>query len=382
MSRTLTESELFSLFSAVFRPGSEDAVMTFIIDVPDARLPDHPLWKERRRMAVDWWTKTLTRKEDHGLKEVLCLWYPNVGSNNNDLPETLYFWDGNPEEANADAILEGQPISRDAVLERTDIIVAATELSATAPCKMLAKTFHFRGATLPGFNEAMIPALGIDYAQVDRKIQMIKAKLDRAETQVIEFLARGIRYSFTVDLRYRQATASSGMFHAAPVVGNLPSGEAYIVPYEGERDRDPSRTSGILPVQFENEIVEYVVEGNRAIAVRSKGPWSDKERAFLEAEPAYGNIAEIGHGILGEFGMQAIGNVLMDEKLGLHIAFGRSEHFGGIVSPASFRKPEHVIHIDRVYVPSLQPDISVARVELEFPLGERVLLMQDNTWIW
>ena len=63
-------------------------------------------------MAVDWWTKTLTRKEDHGLKEVLCLWYPNVGSNNNDLPETLYFWDGNPEEANADAILEGFPPSK------------------------------------------------------------------------------------------------------------------------------------------------------------------------------------------------------------------------------------------------------------------------------
>jgi phosphoribosylaminoimidazole-succinocarboxamide synthase len=33
------------------------------------------------------------------------------------------------------------------------------------------------------------------------------------------------------------------------------------------------------------------------------------------------------------------------EKLGLHIAFGRSDHFGGQVGAAKFSKPEEVVHV-------------------------------------
>ena len=36
----------------------------------------------------------------------------------------------------------------------------------------------------------------------------------------------------------------------------------------------------------------------------------------------------------GLFSVTPIGVVLLDEKLGLHLAFGRSEHFGGQVGPA------------------------------------------------
>jgi hypothetical protein len=125
--------------------------------------------------------------------------------------------------------------------------------------------------------------------------------------------------------------------------------------------------------------VLYRVEGNRAVAVESDGQMSSSERDLLREEPAYGNIAEIGFGILGKFGCVAAGNLLMDEKLGLHIAFGRSEHFGGNVSPASFRDPKNVIHIDRVYVSSLQPDIVVKHVTLNYP-GRSETVMRENEW--
>ena len=46
----------------------------------------------------------------------------------------------------------------------------------------------------------------------------------------------------------------------APRLINLPSGEAFIAPYEGERD-DPSLTSGVLPLPYENEIVRLGVNG-------------------------------------------------------------------------------------------------------------------------
>jgi leucyl aminopeptidase (aminopeptidase T) len=191
----------------------------------------------------------------------------------------------------------------------------------------------------------------------------------------------GVNYHLTLDLRYRTAHASGGLIREAGTVGNLPSGEAYIVPYEGERSGEPSRTAGELPVQFGNEIVLYRLEGNRAVEVLSRGAAADLESAKLRDEPAYGNIAELGLGVLGEWGVTAVGSILLDEKLGLHIAFGRSEHFGGVTSPSSFRSPGNVVHIDRVYVPSSQPRVQVEEVSLTYENGIREAIMLKGKYI-
>jgi leucyl aminopeptidase (aminopeptidase T) len=165
------------------------------------------------------------------------------------------------------------------------------------------------------------------------------------------------------------------------MVGNLPSGEAYIVPYEGERDGEPSATSGELPVQFGDEIVVYRLENNCAVAVTTTGPRSEEERQRLAQEPAYGNMAEVGIGVLGEWGIQAVGSTLLDEKLGLHIAFGRSDHFGGITGPASFRDRGRVVHVDRVYVPSVQPGVRVAGVSFVYPDGARETIIRNGVFV-
>jgi hypothetical protein len=376
-----TTDQLRDLFFTVFRPRLTDRVLTFLVDVPDDAVPDSDEWSERRELAYDWWTKAIGFKHDLGLDRLEIRYYPNVGSNNNDLPETMYHWGGNPSHLDAQRLrAEGLAVPRDGVFTDTDLVVALTEFSATAPCKMLAKVFNFRGTTMPGFSLAMLPALGVDYALVNERIVSIKTRLDAAVRERITFGTPEGGHVLDCDLRFRSATASSGLFHEDKVVGNLPSGEAYIVPYEGERDGDPSRTAGVLPVQFGAEIVLYRVEGNRAVEVLSMGPQSDRERAMLAAEPAYGNIAELGHGVLGEFGCEAVGSLLLDEKLGLHVAFGRSEHFGGTVSPASFHDPKNVIHIDRVYVPSLQPDVMVLEAVLYYEDGREETIMRDGKW--
>jgi leucyl aminopeptidase (aminopeptidase T) len=304
-----------------------------------------------------------------------------VGSNNNDLPEALYHWGGHPGELVAERLaVEGIPVPLDEVFSAADLLIAPTEFSATAPCKMLAKKHNFRGTTMPGFVLEMLPSLGLDYAAVNERIMALKNRLDRAERELMVFSTASGDYTLDADLRHRIATPSSGMFHDDMIVGNLPSGETYIVPYEGEIEGQPSGTSGLLPVQFGDEIVVYRIEANRAVEVMSSGPVSERERRMLAAEPAYGNIAELGHGVLGEFGCTAVGNLLMDEKLGLHVAFGRSEHFGGIVSPKSFNDPKNVIHIDRVYVPSLQPDIAVHSVTLFYPDGTSEVIMEQGVW--
>jgi hypothetical protein len=377
----LTTEELRHLFLTVFKPRPTDKVMTIIVDVPDERVPDDSDWSERRVMAYDWWMRAIAFKHDLGLERLEIYYYPNVGSNNNDLPDTLYHWGGNPVHLDtATLVAEGLAVPMAEVMTFTDLIIAPTEFSATAPCKMLAKQYNFRGTTMPGFIMSMLPSLSLDYGKVHERIMSINTRLDEAERELIVFDARGSEYVLDCDLRHRKATPSSGMFHEDKIVGNLPSGESYIVPYEGEIEGDASRTNGTIPVQFGGEIVLYRVVENRAVEILSEGSQSAKERAMLAAEPAYGNIAELGHGVLGDFGCTAVGSLLMDEKLGLHVAFGRSEHFGGIVSPKSFNDPKNVIHIDRVYVESLQPDIVAKEVTLFYPDGREEVIMRDGKW--
>jgi hypothetical protein len=138
---------------------------------------------------------------------------------------------------------------------------------------------------------------------------------------------------------------------------------------------------GELPVQFDSEIVVYRLEANQAVEVLSSGPHSDAERALLEEEPAYGNMAEVGIGVLGEWGITAIGSTLLDEKLGLHIAFGRSDHFGGVTGAAQFRSRARIVHIDRVYVASTQPLIRVEDVTLVYPDGRRERIIEGDRYL-
>jgi len=102
----------------------------------------------------------------------------------------------------------------------------------------------------------------------------------------------------------------------------------------------------------------------------------------MKREPAYRNVAELGLGLLGGYGIQPVGEILLDEKLGLHIAFGRSDHFGGQVGAKDFTSPDRVVHIDRVYIPEMQPLVEPLAVDLEVgPGGDRVPLMRDGRYV-
>ena len=136
-----------------------------------------------------------------------------------------------------------------------------------------------------------------------------------------------------------------------------------------------------MPVQFGTEVVVYRIEDNTAVAVESEGTESRREAELLRTEPAYGNLSELGLGVLGGYGLQPTGEILLDEKLGLHIAFGRSDHFGGTVGAAQFSSPDAVVHIDRVYIPETQPAVSVPSVDLTMDDGSILALMRNGEYV-
>jgi len=378
MARNLTTRELIDLLRSVFGLGEREAGLALLVDMPGENLPDSPDWKDRRRFAAEWFTMLREQFKELPFREIDFCVYPNVGSNNNDLPETVSLVDGCTEKAESS---DPKDLSLSDLLSSSSVVIALTELSATAPLKVLAREYGFRGATMPGFSRKMIPALLLDYGKVNQRVIEIKQRMDRATGAKI-ILSDGSReYESYYDLRHRTAHASGGVIREPGQVANLPSGESYIVPYEGEREGDASRTSGLLPVEFNGEIVVFEIHENRGRGVQSSGKQSTQQEGRLRSDPAYGNIAELGVGVLGEWGVAAAGSTLLDEKLGLHVAFGRSDHFGGATGPEAFLNPRNVVHIDWVFVPSIQPKIQVRNVEFYYGDQESETIMDSGKLI-
>ena len=347
MDEQLSGPELVALVRRVFQPRPDEGAMAILVDLPDAKVPDDPSWTARRAIAEAWVKELTAHRADLGLDPRLVV-YPNVHTNNGDLPERAWIHGGGPPPS-VDALDPAASIAFADLYATHPILMALTKFSATAPLKLAAKRYPIRAATMPGFRADMIPALRLDYAEVNRRVDLLKDLLDRAEGADFRFDTPSGPCHLHVDLRHRTGHASGGLLPHPGMAGNLPSGEAYIVQ-------------------------------NKALAVLSEGPKSREEAALLAKEPAYGNLAELGLGVLSAFGIKPIGEILLDEKLGLHLAFGRSDHFGGQVGPAQFSGPEAVIHIDRVYVPDTQPDVKILAVDLLMADGSTVALMRNGEY--
>jgi len=380
MREELSGDALAALIERVFRLRSSDRALGVLVDMPDRARADTAEWRERREMAEQWVRRLAPHQQRLGLDVDLYL-YRNVRTNNADLPRGANLHTGGPLPKTADELnpLAETPFAE--IFGTHSIFMAVTELSPTAPLKLMAKKHGFRAATMPGFSPAMVPALRLDYEEISRRVVKLKEMLDRAEGAELLFqVADGPECALFLDLRHRAGHASGGLLHDPGTAGNLPSGEAYIVPYEGEVAGDASASAGRLPVQFGDEVVIYEIERNQAVKVEGSGAAARRESEYIVREPAYANLAELGLGVLADFGVKPCGSLLLDEKLGLHIAFGRSDHFGGQVGPAQFSRPEEVVHIDRVYLPSVQPKVRVRRVALRGPQF-LIPLIEDDRFV-
>ncbi len=379
MFEPMTREELLNLVKRVFVPTAEDRGLALMVDLPDAKVADDANWVARRATAQEWAQLLSECEAELGFPVALVL-YPNVHTNNGDLPERAWIHTGGPLPA-TDALDAATAVPMTEIYAKYSIFMAITKFSSTAPLKMAAKKHPIRAATMPGFTSDMIPSLRLDYTEVNRRVNLLKGLMDRATAADLVFRHPAGEDRLHLDLRYREGHASGGLLPNLGVAGNLPSGEAYMVPYEGERDGDPSQSEGILPVQFNDEVVRYRITANKAVEVITSGPESAKEADHLRREPAYGNLSELGLGVLAAFGVKPIGVVLLDEKLGLHIAFGRSEHFGGQVGPDAFSCPEEVIHIDRVYVPETQPQVQVVSMDFTMEDGSTLPILRNGDYV-
>lgn len=341
-----TPFNLLALLRDVFAPDEEDTALV-MVDIPTPEIPDNPDWAERRRMA-DEWREALERM---GVRTLPLLRYPATGANNGDLPHH--------------GIQSDVAVPIEQTISTATLVIAMTKFSATAPLSMLTRKWPtLRAASMPNVLRRMEKsALAADYRQVARKAALLARWLDEAAHAEVVF-STGHRCTF--DLRYRRAHADDGMCRRGKEgfrVINLPSGEAFIVPYEGEKPGESSRTAGEIPLAWKGHTYVLKIRENRIGEITGAGPDRDWLQEHFDVDPMRRNVAELGLGC----NERAIitGNVLEDEKAGFHWAYGRSEHLGGVVGPEKFKDAAHVVHHDVVYAKGCP--IEIAALDLVNP---------------
>ncbi len=188
-----------------------------------------------------------------------------------------------------------------------------------------------RVATMPGITkDTMVRCLNADYYAIAERTKKITAILTEAKTAHI---TTELGTDITIPIDGIEAIASTGLVHNAGGFGNLPSGEAYLMPKEGASSGvfivDGSM-AGIGDLTGKTPITIKVEKGMATDI--TGGPEAELLKEKLEAVgPMAFNTAELGVGT--NDAAKIIGNILEDEKVmgTIHIALGNNMSMGGTV---------------------------------------------------
>lgn len=218
------------------------------------------------------------------------------------------------------------------LMKMFDVVLCPTTKSLThTNARREASALGARVATFPGITEeVMIRGLNADY----KKIAALTNRLTEVLTEVnTVHVTAPNGTDITLDVSGRKAISSKGLFHKKGESGNLPTGESYIAPVEGESDGvffvDGSMAGiGVIkgkPIRIE---VEEGIAKNISGNAQAK-----KLNTIIEKYGDLGrNIAEFGIGTNDK--VKLSGLLLEDEKVmgTIHIALGDNKSMGGNVN--------------------------------------------------
>ena len=238
-------------------------------------------------------------------------------------------------------------------MQRVDVVIAPLSTSIThTNARRLACAEGARVGTMPGITEdIMVRTMRADYHKIARLTHQVRDILSAGKTVRVTSPAGT---DLTLPIDGINAIASTGLILERGSFGNLPSGEAYLMPQEGKAE-------GVLVVDGSMAGVGLITdEPIRITIVNGKAEKIEggKEAALLEETverigPLARNIAEFG---VGTNDMAKVtGKILEDEKVKgtIHVALGNNISMGGTVNVP--------FHVDGVV---LKPTVYVGDVLL------------------
>jgi leucyl aminopeptidase (aminopeptidase T) len=214
-----------------------------------------------------------------------------------------------------------------AALSACDVFIAPTSRSLShTMARKRASDKGARGATMPGVTEDMLArVMAVDFEEMAVRSNAVAALLEAAdEAHVTCPLGSDLR----LNLRGRSGLPDDGRLTEPGTSGNLPCGEGFIAPLDGD---GKIVASSLSPLGLSDEPATLTVSGGQIVG--AEGGLGPDYLALLQAHGDRGtNLAELGVGTNDRATLT--GNVLEDEKIlgTVHVAFGASAGIGGNVS--------------------------------------------------
>ena len=217
------------------------------------------------------------------------------------------------------------------LMARVDAVVAPTSRSLThTEARRAACAAGARVATMPGITEdTLVRCLDADVHAIARRADRVAEILTRGK---VARVTNPAGTDVTLPIEGITAIASRGLILEAGQFGNLPSGEAYLMPVEGAAQGTVVVDGAMAGLGvIEDEPIRIRIVDGLAVEV-SGGVEARRLLALMDkAGPDARNVAELGVGTNDR--ARITGTILEDEKIlgTVHVAFGNNASMGGTV---------------------------------------------------
>lgn len=220
------------------------------------------------------------------------------------------------------------------LMKMFDVVMCPTSKSLThTDSRRAASANGVRIATLPNVTEEiMIRCMNADYHRIAERTFRLCEMLDRTDVVRVNAPAGT---DVTLPKQGRKAYASSGLFREKGQSGNLPTGEAYLAPVEGQSNGVVVVDGSMAMIGMVTHPITITVQDGVATRIEG-GTEAERLRDLIEPHGKDArNVAEFGIGTNDKAVLSGL--ILEDEKVmgTVHIAFGDNKSMGGSVRVAS-----------------------------------------------
>ena len=220
------------------------------------------------------------------------------------------------------------------LMKMVDVVLCPTTKSLThTDSRRAASDKGVRVSTLPGVTEEiMVRCMNADYNKIAERTFRLCDELEK--TNIVRVEAPG-GTNIIMPVKGRKAHASSGLFREKGLWGNLPTGEAYLAPLEGQSQGVVVVDGSMAGVGMVREPIKIVVKDGYATDITG-GP---EAKRLVDLLTPHGldarTVAEFGIGTNDKAILTGL--IIEDEKVmgTIHIAFGDNKSMGGSVRVAS-----------------------------------------------
>jgi len=241
------------------------------------------------------------------------------------------------------------------LMKRADVLLCLTEHSLSQTDSREAATkAKVRVASMPTFDHKMFApdgSMAVDYQQISADCNKFADLLSAADKVVVQ-TPYGTDLSFRLSGRFGQV--DHGLMSDDPELwGNLPAGEAYVIPLEGTGEGQLVILAGWYPELYEEMVLTF--KKGSVVDLQGGGEIGEHFSKLLNLKNndelfiSRRNLAELGIGTNPN--ARRPDNVLEAEKIkgSVHIAIGDNIHMGGKVESdlhEDFVQPQVDLYLD------------------------------------